>query len=110
MIARMWHGYTTPENADAYEATLKPELLPGLSKMPGFLGSYLLRRAFDEEVEFVTIIFWESYDALRAITGENYETAVVPQERRKYLKRFDDKAQHYEVSSVQFLKSERRQE
>ena len=110
MIARMWHGYTTPENADAYEATLKPELLPGLSKIPGFLGSYLLRRASDDEVEFITIILWESYDALRAITGENYETAIVPQERRKYLKRFDGKAQHYDVSSVKFLTNERRPE
>jgi len=110
MIARMWHGYTTPENADAYEATLKPELLPGLSKMSGFLGSYLLRRASEDEVEFITIILWESYDALRAIAGENYETAIVPQERRKYLKRFDGKAQHYEVTSVQFPSSNRRQE
>src|SRR4051794_1008623 len=109
MIARMWHGYTTPENADLYEATLKPELLPGLSKMPGFLGSYLLRRA-SNEVEFTTIILWESYDALRAITGENYETAIIPQERRKYLKRFDGKAQHYQVSSVRFPSNERRQE
>jgi heme-degrading monooxygenase HmoA len=110
MIGRMRHGYTTPENADLYEATLKPELLPGLSKMPGFLGNYLLRRASDDEVEFTTIILWESYDALRAITGENYETAIIPQERRKYLKRFDGEAQHYKVRSVQFLGSERRQE
>lgn len=103
MIARMWHGYTRPENADAYEATLKPELLPGLSKMPGFLGSYLLRRASEDEVEFITIILWESYDALRAIASEDYQIAIVPHERRKYLKRFDAKAQHYEVSSVQLL-------
>jgi heme-degrading monooxygenase HmoA len=54
--------------------------------MPGFLGSYLLRRASDDEVGFITIILWESYEALRAVTGENYETAIVPQERRKYLK------------------------
>ena len=103
MIARMWHGYTTPEYADAYEATLKPELLPGLSKVPGFLGSYLFRRSSGDEVEFITIILWESYDALRSIAGENYETAIVPQERRKYLKRFDGKAQHYQVSSAHFL-------
>ena len=73
MIARIWHGYTTPEDSDSYEATLKPELLPGLSKVPGFLGSYLLRRASGDEVEFITIILWESYDALRSIAGENWE-------------------------------------
>jgi len=106
MIARIWHGYTTTENADVYEATLKPELLPGLSKTPGFLGSYLLRRDSEDEVEFITIILWESYDALRAIAGENYETAIIPEERRKYLKRFDGKAQHYQVSSVQSLSGE----
>src|SRR4051794_5084849 len=72
MIARTWHGYTTLENADSYEAMLTPELLPGISKMPGFVGSYLLRRRSGDEVEFITVIFWESYDALRAIAGENY--------------------------------------
>lgn len=110
MIARMWHGYTTSENADAYEATLKPELLPGLSKRPGFVASYLLRRASGDEVEFITIILLESYDALRAIAGENYEIAIIPEERRKYLKRYDGKAQHYEVSLIQFLSGARPQE
>ena len=38
MIARIWHGYTKPENADNYEAKLKPELLPGMSKIPGYKG------------------------------------------------------------------------
>lgn len=111
MIARTWHGYTTLEKADAYEAMLKPELLPGLSKMPGFIASYLLRRrSDDDEVEFITIIFWESYDALRAIAGENYETAIVPEKRRKYLKRYDGEALHYEVSSVQFVSGKTPQE
>ena len=43
MIARVWHGVTKPEHADAYESHLKPELLPGLSKKKGFRGSYLMR-------------------------------------------------------------------
>ena len=47
MIARVWHGYTRPEHADAYEALLKPELLPGISKVKGYRGSYLLRRAVE---------------------------------------------------------------
>jgi hypothetical protein len=53
MIARVWHGYTQPEHADAYEAMLKPELLPGISKVKGYKGSYLLRRGLGDEVEFV---------------------------------------------------------
>src|ERR1700757_5259648 len=66
MIARVWHGYTTPEHADTYEAMLKPELLPGISKVKGYKGSYLLRRNLGAEVEFITILLWESIDALRA--------------------------------------------
>ena len=66
MIARVWHGYTKPEHADAYEAMLKPEVLPGISKKKGYRGSYLLRRNLGAEVEFITILLLDSLDALRA--------------------------------------------
>ena len=101
MIARVWHGWTKAQDADGYESHLRPELLPGLSKVKGFLGSHLLRRSVGEEVEFITIIFWDSLDTVRAVAGPDYETAVIPAERRKYLKRFDAKAAHYEVASSQ---------
>lgn len=101
MIARIWHGYTKLEHADAYESMLKPDLLPGLSKVKGFQGSYLLRRSASSEVEFTTIILWDSLDSIRAIAGTDYETAVIPEERRKYLARWDAKASHYEVTSTQ---------
>ena len=100
MIARIWHGYTKPEHADAYEAMLKPELLPGLSKVPGYRKSYLLRRAAGEEIEFITIIVMDSIDALRAAAGPDYETAIIPEERRKYLARYDARATHFEVASI----------
>jgi heme-degrading monooxygenase HmoA len=100
MIARVWHGYTKPENADAYEAMLKPELLPGISKAKGYQGSYLLRRDVDAEVEFITIMLWDSLDDIKAVAGPDYETAVIPEERRKYLARYDAKSAHYEVASV----------
>ncbi len=74
MIAPVWHGYTKPEHADAYEAMLKPELLPGVSKVKGYQGSYLLRREAGTEVEFITIMLWDSIDAIRAITGLDHET------------------------------------
>lgn len=96
MIARLWRGYTTPANADAYEAMLKPDLLPGLSQKPGFRGSFLLRRDLGNEVEFVTIILWNSLDALKAVAGPDYETAIIPEERKAVLSRWDDKAAHYD--------------
>ncbi len=100
MIARVWHGYTKPENADAYEAMLKPELLPGISKVPGYKSSYLLRRVAGAEVEFITIMIWDSIEAIRTVTGPDHETAVIPEERRKYLSRHDAKSAHYEVVST----------
>ena len=101
MIARVWRGYTTAANADAYESMLKPELLPGLSAVSGFRGSFLLRRPHDGQVEFMTIILWDSLDSVRAVAGDDYERAVVPEERRQYLERYDPKATHYEVATKQ---------
>jgi heme-degrading monooxygenase HmoA len=104
MIARVWHGYTKPEHADAYEALLKPELLPGISKAKGYKGSYLLRRNVGAKVEFITIMLWESIDAICAAAGHaDYETAIIPEERRKYLAHFDAKSAHYEIASVHGL-------
>jgi hypothetical protein len=112
MIARIWHGYTKPEHADAFEALLKPELLPGISKAKGYRGSYLLRRAAGNhpskpepgslgtaEVKFVTILLFESLDDIRAVAGADYEKSIIPEERRKFLARHDDKAAHYEVAA-----------
>ena len=103
MIARLWHGYTKPEHADAYEAMLKPELLPGISKKEGYRGSYLLRRQAGAEIEFITIMLWDSLDAIRAAAGADYETAIIPEERRKFLSRYDAKSSHYEVASIHGL-------
>lgn len=82
---------------------LKPELLPGIGRVKGYKGSYLLRRNAGEEVEFITIILWQSRDAIRAVAGADYETAVIPEERRKYLARYDARASHYEIASVHGL-------
>jgi heme-degrading monooxygenase HmoA len=105
VIARVWRGYTKAEHADAYESMLKPELLPGLSKVAGYRGSYLLRREAGEEVEFVTIILWESLDAFRAVAGPDFENAVIPEERRQYLARYDAKAAHYNIAAVEGIVS-----
>jgi heme-degrading monooxygenase HmoA len=103
MLARLWRGCTKPEQADAYEAMLKPELLPGISEMDGYKGSYLLRRVSGDEVEFITIMFWDSIDAIRAVAGRDYEQAVVPEERRKYLTRWDARSTHFEIVATHGL-------
>src|SRR5580700_9402449 len=64
VIARIWHGYTKPEHADVYQSMLKPQLLSGISKAEGYKGSYLLRREVGDEVEFITVILWDSIDAI----------------------------------------------
>src|SRR5919198_2535065 len=97
VIARIWHGYTKPEHADSYESLLKPEVLPGISKVPGYRGTYFVRRNVGNEVEFVTIMLWESLDAIKAFAGPNYEAAVVPEERQRFLTRWDERSAHYEV-------------
>jgi heme-degrading monooxygenase HmoA len=103
MIARVWRGYATPEHADAYEAMLKPEPLPGVGQASGYRGSYLLKRAVGDEIEFVTILLWDSIEAIRAIAGPDFETAVVPEARRKHLTRYDARAAHYEVAATHGL-------
>ncbi|HLY41355.1 MAG TPA: hypothetical protein VKR52_09075 [Terracidiphilus sp.] len=100
MIARIWHGYTTPANADAYEATLKPELLPGINKVPGYRGSFVLRRVVDGEVEFLTVMVWDSIDAIRAVAGPHYEAAIIPENRLQFLSHYDTVSSHYEIASI----------
>jgi heme-degrading monooxygenase HmoA len=98
MLARLWHGWTKPENADAYEALLRSEVLPGIERrIAGFRGVYLLRNESGGEVEFVTVTLWDSLDAVREFAGEDYEVAVVPAEAQRVLSRYDARSMHYEV-------------
>lgn len=100
MIGRIWHGWTIRANADAYEALLKSEIFVGIQnrQIEGYRGIQLFRRPLgDEEVEFVTVMWFDSLDAVRAFAGEDYEVAVVPPKARKLLSRFDARSQHYDV-------------
>jgi heme-degrading monooxygenase HmoA len=99
MISRIWHGWTKPGNADAYESLLKTEIFHGIEErqIAGFRGIQLLRREVGEEVEFVTIMEFDSLPAVRAFAGEDYEVAVVPPPARALLARFDARSQHYEI-------------
>jgi antibiotic biosynthesis monooxygenase (ABM) superfamily enzyme len=99
MISRVWHGWTTPAHAAAYEHLLRTQILPGIAarNLPGYHGAHLLRRERDGEVEFLTILWFESLDGVRALAGDDYETAYVPPAARAVLSRFDARSQHYET-------------
>jgi len=99
MISRIWHGWTTPDNADKYEALLKEKIFVNIQnrRIDGFKGIQLLRRPVGEDVEFVAIMLFDSLNAVREFAGEDYEVAVVPENARAVLSRFDERAQHYEI-------------
>jgi len=103
MISRIWHGWTTPENADNYEALLNDEIFVGIKSrsIRGFRQIQLLRRPLGAEVEFVTIMEFDSLDAVREFAGEDYEVAVVPPAARAVLAHFDARSQHYEIRIAQ---------
>jgi heme-degrading monooxygenase HmoA len=99
MISRVWHGWTSRKNADAYEELLRTEIFSGIAKrsIQGYRGIHLLRSDIDDGVEFVTIMWFDSLDAVRAFAGEDYEVAVVPAKARQLLSRFDSRSAHYQV-------------
>ena len=97
MIARVWRGWTSPDNADAYEEFLRTKMFPSIHRVPGYVGADLLRRDAGDEIAFVTITRFESLESVRAFAGEDYEQAVVEPEARALLSRFDQRSEHYEV-------------
>jgi len=101
MISRIWHGWTVPENADSYEQLLREEIFVGIlnRQIPGFQHIQLLRREIADQVEFVTIMRFDSMEAVRAFAGDDFEAAVVPAKARGLLTRFDARSQHYEISA-----------
>lgn len=101
MISRVWHGWTTPANADAYESLLKSEIFTGIKnrQIAGYRGIHLFRRDIGNEVEFVTVMWFDSLEAVRVFAGEDHEASVVPPKARALLSRFDARSQHYEVKA-----------
>lgn len=97
MISRIWPGWATHEDAAAYQRLLQTEVLPGIAsrQMKGYRGARALRRDLETEVEFVTILWFETMDAVREFAGGDYEAAVVSAEARALLSRFDDRSTHY---------------
>src|ERR1700733_10515680 len=101
MVCRVWRGWTTVSGAQSYDDYLQTELFPRLDRelrTHGYRGYQLLRLARGEEVEFMTMLWFESIENVRSFAGEHYETPVISEKARSLLARFADRADHYELS------------
>lgn len=98
-IKRIWHGWTRPENAERYRDLLHREILPGIEQktIPGYRGIELLRRDHGHEMEFITIMTFDSLDSVIAFQGEDYERCYVPEAAREVLDRWDETSAHFDV-------------
>lgn len=99
MISRIWHGWTTHENASVYENLLKAEVFPSIERknIKGYRKISLLKRVMEDEVEFITIMLFDSLEAIKAFVGDDFERSYVPDEAKKVLLKHDERSQHYEV-------------
>jgi heme-degrading monooxygenase HmoA len=99
MIVRIWHGWTSHANADAFEAVVRYEMQPLIvaRNIYGFRGTQLLRLTRTGQTEFVTISRFEDMEAVRRFAGEDYEAPVLIDKARDLLRRMDQRTQHYEV-------------
>lgn len=99
MIGRIWHGWTSQQYADAYETLLKEEIFTGIQNrnIPGYRGIELFRSDLGEEVEFITLMRFDTLDSVHEFAGDDYELAVVPPKARALLSRFDERSRHYEI-------------
>ena len=97
MIARIWKGWTKPENADAYEKLLREVVYPGLQSITGYHGGYILRHDNEDETEFVAVNLFESLESVKAFAGPEYDVPVFEPEARRLLSKVEPIARHYEV-------------
>jgi len=99
MVARIWHGSTSFENADKYEKFLKTEFTPAIEKknIPGYRKFQLLRKDEADEIAFVTIMWFDTLEQIKAFAGEDYGKAVVHLTAHALLKKYDSHSQHFEL-------------
>lgn len=100
-VARIWHGWTAVDNADAYQTVVEREVFPAIfaRHIPGLVSAQLMRSddVIDGEVEFTTIIWFDSLDSVTNFMGEHYRQAHMPDNARAVLKRFDPEAKHFHL-------------
>lgn len=99
MICRIWRGWTSKQNAQAYQDVLRGTVIPGIEarNIAGFRQIDMMRRELEDEVEFATIMWFDDLGAVEAFVGADHEVAHVPAAARAVLSRYDERAAHYHV-------------
>lgn len=98
MIARIWRGWTTQDNASAYEELFKNIVLPKVTQgVSGYISTNLLRRETGEEVEFTTIFWFENIESVKGFAGPDFEQAVIPEQVKAVMSHYEDIVHHHDV-------------
>ncbi len=99
MIIRMWKGTTTLENAAAYETLLREVVFPRIAakNVTGYQGIQLLKSIKETKVDFITLMGFAHFQAVKDFAGDNYEKSYVIDEAKKLLHAYDATADHYEL-------------
>ncbi|MDP9254589.1 MAG: antibiotic biosynthesis monooxygenase [Verrucomicrobiota bacterium] len=99
MIARIWHGWTKPTDAEAYENMLRDEILPGIARrnIPGYRGAELFIHEDGDDTEFVTLLRFDSMAAVKIFAGDDESRPVIYPKAEPLLTRMDGRSQHYRI-------------
>ena len=100
MMARIWHGWTNVADAPVYEQMLRDEIFPSIAsrKIPGYRGAELFIREDGDEVEFVTLLRFDSMEAVKEFAGDDERKPVIYPRAEPLLIRMDERSQHYRVA------------
>jgi len=99
MIARIWHGRTKRADAKAYEEMLRDEIFPSIAarKIDGYRGAELFIREADDEIEFLTLLRFDSMDAVKEFAGADEGKPVIYPKAEALLTRMDERSRHYQI-------------
>jgi antibiotic biosynthesis monooxygenase (ABM) superfamily enzyme len=105
MIARLWHGWTKPADAKTYEEMLRGEIFPSIAarKIDGYRGAELFIREDDDEIEFLTLLRFDSMDAVKEFAGADTSKPVIFPKAEALLTRLDERSQHYQIAIAREL-------
>ena len=99
MIARIWHGWTKQADAKVYENMLRDEIFPSIAarNIKGYRGAELFIKQDADEVEFVTLLRFDSMDAVKDFAGADEGKPVIYPKVEALLIRMDERSRHYRI-------------